>query len=136
MKKCKLDNDIINKDLKKARNRIIFIILVCIILIAFGIYDFFKDNSMYVSCFEITFGLVCLIFFIRKEIILKSKYSIKEGFVEHAFYDTLKKQCEINIKDLKGVIISKHKFMVDENVYVVYYKNNALMCYSKDKYYI
>ena len=136
MKKMKLTDEIIKKDLRHTKKRFYLVIIVSIILIGFGIFDFLRDVSKIVSCFEMFFGSASLLFFLIKLIHFSSKYEIKEGIVNKVFYDETKKIYKAKIENYKGVVTCKAKLSLNDSVYIVCHKKNALMCYSKNEYYI
>jgi len=136
MKKNKLNNEIINIDLKHTRRRIYLVILASVILICFGIYDFLRDVPKIVSCFEMIFGSISLLFFLNKLIQFISKYDINEGIVSKVYYDESKKLFKAKIEKYKGVVTCKDKISLNDCVYVICHKKQALLCYVKDKYYV
>ena len=135
-KKIELTNDIIKIDLKHAKRRFYLVIIVSVILICFGVYDFLRDVPKVVSCFEILVGSVSLLFFLYKLIQFTSKYEIKEGIINKVFYDETKKIYKVKVEKYKGVLACKTKLSINDSVYVICHNNNALMCYSKNEYYI
>ena len=142
MERTQLTREIIDNDLKERKKRYPFMIIVGLALVCFGVYELLKNidsgNIVLIlfPCIEVLFGLVCLIDALRKELTINSKYSIGEGIIEKAFYDQSREVSKVTIKGLKGIIISPSQFLVGQSVYVVYKKNNALMCYDKNKYYV
>lgn len=142
MEKKQLTKEIINKDLKEIGKFHPFVIIVSLIIICASTYEVFKNISneeilqIIFSVIGILFGIICFISVLKKDRALKGSYSIKEGFVEKVFYDNSKNVYKILIIGLKGIIITSNSFSINENVYVVYYKNRALMCYSKNSFYL
>lgn len=142
MERKQLTKEIINKDLKEIGKIHPFIIIVSLIFIGGGVYELFANIGskeilqIIFPIIGILFGIVCFISVLKKDKALKGNYSIKEGFVEKVFYDNSKNVYKLLITGLKGIIITTNSFSLNENVYVVYYKDKALMCYSKNIYYL
>ena len=142
MERKQLTREIISKDLKEIGKIHPFIIIVSLIIICGGLYEIFVNIGTKVilkiifPVIGILFGIVSFVSVLKKDKALKSNYSIKEGFVEKVFYDNSKNVYKILITGLKGIIITSNSFSINENVYVVYYKNRALMCYSKNSFYL
>ena len=109
-------------------------------MICYGIYEIFMnvnkghDGSIMFYGLVLLLGIASLVTALKKVYISKSKYSIKDGYVEKVFYDQSRNVYKLSIKGLKGIIITSKSFSMDEIVYVVYYKDKALMCYNKNKY--
>ena len=141
MQKSELTKEIINSNLKKSKNKYIIYILVALPLVYFAIKELIKNINegatplIAFSAIGVLFVLCCIINF-TKDIIIRNKYSIGEGTVKTAFYDQGRKESKVTINGLKGIIFSTDSFTVGQNVYVIYNGKNALMCYSKDKYYV
>ena len=142
MERKQLTKEIINKDLKEIGKIHPFIIIVSLIFIGGGIYELLENLSskeifkIIFPIIGILFGIVCFISVLKKDKALASNYSIKEGLIEKVFYDNSRNVYKLSITGLKGIIITSSTFSLNENVYVVYYKNKALMCYSKNIYYL
>lgn len=130
----------IDNDLKEMRKMNPLIIIVSLVMICYGIYEIFMnvnkghDGSIIFYGLVLLLGIASLVTALKKVYISKSKYSIKDGYVEKVFYDQSRNVYKLSIKGLKGIIITSKSFSMDEIVYVVYYKDKALMCYNKNKY--
>lgn len=142
MERIQLTKNIINNDLKERKKRYPFMIIIALVLICCGTYEVFKNLDkgsiilIVFPCVAILFGLICLVHSIKEEFIINSRYSIGEGIIEKDFYDQSREISKVTITGLKGVIICPSNLSVGQSVYVVYYKNNAIMCYDKNKYYV
>lgn len=142
MERKQLTKEIINNDLKEIRKMNPFIIIVSLIMIGYGAYEIFMNiNKGYVGLIifpvlVLLLGIASLTTALKKFISSKSEYIIKDGYVEKVFYDQSRNLYKLSIKGLKGIIITSNSFSINENVYVVCYKNKALMCYNKNEYYL
>ena len=142
MEKKQLTKEMIYNDLKEMRKMNPLIIIVSLVMICYGIYEIFMnvnkghDGSIIFYSLVLLLGIASLVTALKKVYISKSKYSIKDGYVEKVFYDQSRNVYKLSIKGLKGIIITSKSFSMDEIVYVVYYKDKALMCYNKNEYYL
>ena len=142
MERKQLTKEIINDDLKQARKMNSFIIIVSLIMICYGMYEIFINiNKGYIGLIVfpilvLLLGLVSLVTALRKTISSKGEYTINDGYVEKVFYDQSRNLYKLSIRGMKGIIITSNSFSSNENVYVICYKNKALMCYSKNMYYM
>lgn len=142
MERKQLTKEIINNDLKQMRKMNPFIVIVSLIMIYYGGYEIFMNiNKGYVGLIVfpvlvLLLGIASLVTALKKSISSKYEYSIKDGYVEKVFYDQSKNVYKLSIRGLKGIIITSNSFSINENVYVVCYKDKALMCYNKNIYYI
>lgn len=142
MERKQLTKEIINDDLKQARKMNPFIIIVSLIMICYGMYEIFINiNKGYIGLIVfpilvLLLGLVSLVTALRKTISSKGEYTINDGYVEKVFYDQSRNLYKLSIRGMKGIIITSNSFSSNENVYVICYKNKALMCYNKNMYYL
>lgn len=142
MEKKQLTKEIINNDLNEMKKMNPFIIIVAIIMIVYGGYEILVNiNKGYIGLIVVPLlvlllGIVSLITALKKSISSKKDYVIKDGYIEKIFYDQSKNVYKLSIKGFKGIIITSNSFSANENVYVVCYKEKALICYNKDMYYL
>ena len=142
MERKQLTKEIINIDLKLTRKMNPFIIIVSLIMISYGMYEIFINiNKGYIGLIifpllVLLLGIVSLVTALRKIISSKGEYTINDGYVEKVFYDQSRNLYKLSIRGMKGIIITSNSFSLNENVYVVCYKNKALMCYNKNMYYL
>lgn len=141
MQKSELTKEIINSNLKKSKMKYLTYILLALPLVYYAIKELIKNINegatplIVFSAIGVLFVL-CFIINFTKDIIIRNKYLIGEGTVKTAFYNQNKIESKVTINGLKGIIFSTDSFTVGQNVYVIYNGKNALMCYSKDKYYV
>lgn len=142
MERKQLTKEIINGDLKEMGKMNPFIIIVSLIMICSSGYEIFTNidkgyiGLLIVHVFVLLLGLISLITALKKYTSQKGEYTITDGYVEKVFYDQSRNVYKLSIKGLKGIIITPNNFSVNENVYVVSYKDKALMCYNKNEYYL
>ena len=142
MERKQLTKEIINNDLKQLGKMNPFIIIVSLIMIGYGMYEIFVNVNkgyvglMFFTALVLLLGIASLVTALRKTIALKGEYTINDGYVEKVFYDQSRNLYKLSIRGMKGIIITSNSFSLNENVYVVCYKNKALMCYNKNMYYL